>query len=401
MDFGQDEIAQAISGLARDVLRAECDPMASPGDGYDERAWSALAKAGLLSLVLPTELDGDGLGIAEVAALLTEVGRRAAAVPAFPALALGALTVAQHGTDEQRAALLPGVGDGTTLLTAAVSEPGAPLPARPTAAATRGAPTSGTMAESATLRRSGDPDDHNASRSTQKMSADAPLAEADRASWRLTGTKTSVPYATQASHVLVTATTPDGVGVFLLDPHGEGVTATSAPTSIGAAEHTLTLADAPADLLGTDTTGATAAALRDNGVAGALALGSGALAGALELTTEHLRTRHQFGKPLATFQAVAQQIADVYIAARTVELSTTSAVWRLATARDAAEDIDVATYWLTEEALPAVRTCHHLHGGLGVDVTYPLHRYYATLKDLARFLGGAGHRLDVLAGKER
>lgn len=400
MDFGHDEIAQAISGLARDVLRAECDPTANPGDGYDERAWSALAKAGLLSLVLPTELDGDGLGIGEVAALLTEVGRCAAAVPAFPALALGALTVAQHGTDEQRAALLPGVGDGTTLLTAAVSEPGTPLPARPT---TQGAPTSGTLAESAIVRRSGRYDDHDVSRSTPATLAGAPELEPEvpaTGSWRLTGTKTSVPYATQASRVLVTATTPDGVGVFLLDPHGEGVTATSAPTSIGAAEHSLTLTDAPADLLGTDTTGATAAALRDNGVAGALALGSGALAGALELTTEHLRTRHQFGKPLATFQAVAQQIADVYIAARTVELSTTSAVWRLATGGDAAEDIDVATYWLTAEALPAVRTCHHLHGGLGVDVTYPLHRYYATLKDLARFLGGAGHRLDVLAGKE-
>ncbi|MPY78103.1 MAG: acyl-CoA dehydrogenase [Actinophytocola sp.] len=381
MDFGQDEIARAISGLAGDVLRAECDPTASPGDGFDEGAWAALAKAGLLSLVLPADLDGDGLGIGEVAALLTEVGRRAAAVPALPALALGALTVAQHGTAEQRAALLPGVGDGTTLLTAALSEPGAPLPETPATPAT---------AAPAILMRSGDHDDHDASRSTQSSGP-----------WRLTGTKTSVPYATRAHHVLVTATTPDGVGVFVLDPHAEGVTLTATPTSTGAAEHTLTLADAPAERLGTDTTGGTAAALRANGVAGALAFGSGALAGALELTTEHLRTRHQFGKPLATFQAVAQQIADVYIAARTVELTATSAIWRLATGRDATEDIDIATYWLTSETLPAVRTCHHLHGGLGVDVTYPLHRYYATLKDLARFLGGAGHRLDALAGKER
>jgi len=353
VDFGQDEIALAISGLAGDVLRAECDPTAN----YDERAWAALTKAGLLSLVLPADLDGDGLGIAEVAALLTEVGRHAAGVPALATLVLGALTVAEHGTAGQREALLPGVGAGTALLTAALSEPGSPLPEAPATRATPG--------------------------------------------WSLTGTKTAVLHATQAERILVTATTPDGLGVFLLDPHSDGVTATETPTSTEASEHTLTLAAAPAELLGTDTTGATADALRANGVAGALALGSGALAGALELTTEHLRTRHQFGKPLATFQAVAQQIAEVYVAARTVELSATSAVWRLATGRDAAEDIDIAAYWLTTEAPSALRTCHHLHGGIGVDVTYPLHRYYATLKDIARFLGGAGHRLDTLAAKER
>ncbi|MPY82162.1 MAG: acyl-CoA dehydrogenase [Actinophytocola sp.] len=353
MDFGQDEIALAISGLAGDVLRKECDPAA----GYDERAWAALAKAGLLALPLPADLDGDGLGIAEAAALLTEVGRHAAGVPALATLALGALTVAEHGTAGQRDALLPGVGAGTALLTAALSEPGSPLPEAPATRATPG--------------------------------------------WSLTGTKTAVLHATRADRVLVTATTPDGIGVFLLDPHAEGVTIAATPTSTGAPEHTLTLAAAPAELLGTDTTGATADALRANGVAGALALGSGALAGALELTTEHLRTRHQFGKPLATFQAVAQQIAEVYVAARTVELSATSAVWRLATGRDAAEDIDIAAYWLTTEAPSALRTCHHLHGGIGVDVTYPLHRYYATLKDIARFLGGAGHRLDTLAAKER
>jgi len=355
VDFAQDEIAGAVAGLAGDVLRKECDPAA----GYDERAWAALAKAGLLALPLPAELDGDALGIAAISALLTEVGRHAAGVPALATLALGALTVAECGTAGQREALLPGVGAGTALLTAALSEPGSPLPQAP---ATRATPGTG---------------------------------------WRLTGTKTAVPYATRVDRVLVTATTPDGVGVFLIDPYAEGVAATATPASTGAPEHTLTLTDAPAELLGTDTTGTTAHALRGNGVAGALALGSGALAGALELTTEHLRTRHQFGKPLATFQAVAQQIAEVYVAARTVELSASSAVWRLATGRDATEDIDIAAYWLTTEAPSALRTCHHLHGGIGVDVTYPLHRYYATLKDIARFLGGAGHRLDTLAAKER
>lgn len=125
-------------------------------------------------------------------------------------------------------------------------------------------------------------------------------------------------------------------------------------------------------------------------------MGDGLLAGALELTAEHVGNRRQFGKPLATFQAVAQQIADVYIAARTLHLATWSAIWRLGTGRDARSALDVAAYWLTEELPKAMHTCHHLHGGIGVDISYPMHRFYALGKDLVRFAGGVEERLDQL-----
>jgi alkylation response protein AidB-like acyl-CoA dehydrogenase len=122
------------------------------------------------------------------------------------------------------------------------------------------------------------------------------------------------------------------------------------------------------------------------------AYGDGLVAGALDLTAAHIRTREQFGKPLATFQAVAQQIADVYIASRTLHLAAWSAISQLTDG-----DLAVAAYWLAEEALPALHTCHHLHGGLGVDASYALHRYYSATKDLVRLLGGVEHRLDLLA----
>ena len=110
-------------------------------------------------------------------------------------------------------------------------------------------------------------------------------------------------------------------------------------------------------------------------MAGACALIDGAVAGALALTRDHVATRHQFGRPLAEFQAVSQQIADVYIASRTMHLATLSACWRLDTDRDPGADLGVAGYWCAEQASKAVRRCHHLHGGLGMDVTYPLHRF--------------------------
>jgi alkylation response protein AidB-like acyl-CoA dehydrogenase len=121
-------------------------------------------------------------------------------------------------------------------------------------------------------------------------------------------------------------------------------------------------------------------------VAGACALGDGLLAGALELTTNHIRTREQFGKPLATFQAVAGQIADVYIASRTLHLAALSAAWRLHTGRDASSDVDTAATWLAQEAMAAMRTCHHLHGGIGLDVSYPLARYTSMMKDVIRYV---------------
>lgn len=352
MDFSHDETQRAVTELAGDVLGGLSGGEA--GADYDEAAWAALAKVGLLALAVPTEFGGDGLGIGEVAMLWHEIGKRAVTVPAFATLGLGVLPIVAHGTAEQQAALLPGVASGETVLTGAPSEPAAAL--------------TGTPATTGRRRGTG---------------------------WEITGVKAPVPYAEQAHRMVLPAAIPGGSGIFLVDPHAGGVTLTRTPSSSGAPEYTVRLDAATAELLGT---GDAAATLRRYALAGAVSVGSGALAGALELTTAHLRTRHQFGKPLATFQAVAQQIADAYIAARTVQLATTSAIWRLAAGLDAADDLDLASYWLAAEALPALRSCHHLHGGLGVDVSYPLHRYFSTLKDLVRFLGGERHRLAAMGG---
>lgn len=121
-------------------------------------------------------------------------------------------------------------------------------------------------------------------------------------------------------------------------------------------------------------------------LAGAAAFADGLLAGALHLTTEHLRTREQFGKPLASFQIAAALIADVYIASRTMHLAALSLAWGLDNERDVGTDAEAAAHWLDHEAIPALRTCHHLHGGIGLDVTYPLHRYYSLMKDLVRYV---------------
>ena len=110
-------------------------------------------------------------------------------------------------------------------------------------------------------------------------------------------------------------------------------------------------------------------------------MADGALAGALDLTATYIARREQFGRPLATFQAVAGQAADVYVASRTLHLAAFSAAGGSLPASMPREDADVAAYWLATEAPAALRTCHQLHGGIGVDIELP-----------AASLLGHGHR---------
>jgi alkylation response protein AidB-like acyl-CoA dehydrogenase len=209
----------------------------------------------------------------------------------------------------------------------------------------------------------------------------------------VSGTKVGVPYCAQASRVLLPVSfASGGTGVVIVDPAADGAHITRTPSASGGPEYTLRLDRVPVEhvLGGTDCL----ADLYQLAVAGACSLADGALSTALELTREHVATRRQFGRPLATFQAVAQQVADVYIASRTLHLATLSACWRLSAGMDAADDLGVAGYWCAEEAPRSVRTCHHLHGGTGMDVTYPLHRFSALVSDLVRFLGGAEYQLE-------
>ena len=114
------------------------------------------------------------------------------------------------------------------------------------------------------------------------------------------------------------------------------------------------------------------------------------MAGARDLTATYIKGRTQFGRSLAEFQAVAMQIADVYIASRTLDLAAANAAWRLDQGLDVGDDLAVAAYWACTEGPRALRTCHHLHGGMGVDETYPLHHYFSWITDIT-------HALDVRA----
>ncbi len=364
MDFSLEEPHAELRTLTADLLAREASvervtTYEQSGTAYDRITWKAMAQAGLLALVLPEDEGGQGFGAVELAVVLAEVGRRAAPVPALACLALGALPVARFGTPEQRRALLPAVAEGESVLTAAIREPdGAPpVTARPDGASP------------VTAR----PDSTGTGREHHGR-------------YLLDGAKVAVPYASVATKILVTA----GDGVYLVDP--ADVTLTPSHTSHGHPESRVQLSGTPAERLGD----APAEFLVQHHAAALCATGTGVLGEALRLTTEHVRTREQFGRPIATFQAAAGEVADVYIASSALDAATASACWRLSTGRDARAHLGVAAYWLAEHGVKALHTCQHLHGGIGVDITYPLHRYFAWTRHLAHTLGGAGYQLEAL-----
>ncbi|WP_204057787.1 acyl-CoA dehydrogenase family protein [Microbispora corallina] len=352
MDFKPDETQAELRTLASEVLareaaQARLEEHEKSGRPYDTGTWKAMAQAGLIGACLPEEAGGAGLGPLEMAVILREAGAHVAPVPALPSLVAG-LVVARHGTAAQREALAP-LAEGDAVLTFAVREPGAGLAEAPTATARGG---------------------------------------------RVSGRAGLVPYAAEASAVLVPARVEGaGTALFLVRPGAAGIRPVTLST--GEPAGVVTLDDAPAEMVG-EPDGRAAESLRLHALAGITATASGVLAGALALTTGYIRTRRQFDRVLAEFQAVTMQIADVYIAARAVDVAMWAGVWRLAEGLPAQEDLAVAAHNAADAGLRALYTCQHLHGGIGLDVTYPLHRYFAWGKNAAHLLGGAEAQLDLI-----
>jgi acyl-CoA dehydrogenase len=127
---------------------------------------------------------------------------------------------------------------------------------------------------------------------------------------------------------------------------------------------------------------------------GLCAMQVGVLERALELTAEHARTRVQFGRPIGAFQAVAQRLADGFIDVQAVRLTMWQAAWLLAVG-DASADVAVATakFWAADGGHRVAHTAVHVHGGLGIDVSYPVHRYFVAAKHHEFLLGGATAQL--------
>jgi alkylation response protein AidB-like acyl-CoA dehydrogenase len=355
MDFSLTPEQEALRELAGKILgdhvtHERLKAVEAHADWFDRTAWEALARAKLLGTALAEEWGGSGLGLVELCLVLEQVGRTVAPVPAWATLVLGALPIAELGTREQRARWLPAVVAGETVLGAALVEPGSDDATRP-----------------------------------------ATTARRDGTGWRLDGVKICVPAAHLAERLVVPARSDGDVALFLVDPRGPGVTLERQVATSREPQARLTLAGTPAELLARGEASVTW--LVERALVGLCAMQVGVTDRALRMTAEYTTSREQFGRPIASFQAVHQRAADAFIDVEAIRLTTWQAAWRLATGRPAGAEVEVAKFWASEGAHRVVYAAQHLHGGIGVDIDYPLHRYYLWSKQIELTLGSATRQL--------
>jgi alkylation response protein AidB-like acyl-CoA dehydrogenase len=363
MDFSFSEEQEAVRELADRIFtdlstperlrQFESEP---DGDRFDRKLWSELAGAGLLGIALPEEVGGAGLGFVETGLLVEAAGKAAAYVPTIETLAAASAAIARFGTESQRRQWLPGVVSGDTVLTTALVELG-------------GTPGSPSV-----------------------------VAERDGDRWVLSGSKACVPSGMIADAVLVPARVePASVGVFVVDTAAPGVSRQRQVTNTGQPEAVLSLSATPVgaeSLLGSVDEGPAIIEWLVLRTTAALALAqAGAAAASLALVAEYTKTREQFGKPIATFQAVGQRAADAYVDTEAIRLTAWQAAWRIAEGLPADKEVAIAKFWAADGGQRVVHAAVHLHGGVGVDREYPLHRYFLMTKHLELTLGGATEQL--------
>jgi 3-oxocholest-4-en-26-oyl-CoA dehydrogenase beta subunit len=353
MDFSLTEDQCAFADTAAALFGDHCSDEAlrahDLGDApFMQSAWREAVQAGLHGVIVPEEAGGLGLGMTDLMPVLQAQGRALALVPLWEH-ALATAVLARFGGAAHEA-LVSQAAAGDNLLMMSLA-------------------------------------DANASRGLGLR------LQRDGEGWRLQGRAASVPLAAQATRVLLPAQTADGVRWAVVDPSRMG-------QALGRTQHHLAVADLSTtglELHADDVLPPEALAWAEpRAIAALAALQLGVTERQLERTVEYVSQRKQFGRPIGSFQLVAGQLADGWIALEALRSSLWQVVYRL----DA--DLGVQAQALALRVLACDcghrtgHTAQHVHGGIGVDLTYPIHRHLYWSRALNAALGGSEAHLERL-----
>ena len=371
MDFALSEEQEMLKKSARDFLSAECPKslirkIEEDELGYSPELWKKMAGLGWMGLALPEKYGGAGLSLLDLAVLFEEFGRAAVPGPMFCTTALGALPILDWGTEEQKKTFLPKAAAGELLLTMALAEP--------------------------------------------EVNED-PMFIATRAMTKddgflIHGTKLFVPYAHIADYLLVVARTKGvagdkkGITVFIVDRKAQGISI--APLATIAADRQFEVKFDKVFVSSNYVLGSlhNALSLVRETLKKAAAIQCAVMLGGaqqeLEMTAEHTKNRVQFERPIGSFQAVQQKLADMFIDVNGARWTTYQAVWRLSEGLPADREVAIAKAFANIACERVAFGAQQLHGGVGVDKEYDLHFYFRRAKAFALTLGSTPFHLKTL-----
>lgn len=360
IDFSYSDAQQRAGQLAEEIFAgySGSDRLRSVEDGepgYDEALWGRLMSSGLMAMWISRDLGGSGGGLMELCAAAVVYGRHVTQVP-FVAASVGALAVDRLTIPaELRCALVTGASSGRVVLVPALPEPVPGLPDAPDCQAGRGA------------------------------GADAAIS----------GRKVSVSGAALATHFLVPARSGGGTGLFLVGRDAPGLSITAVRTTNREVHGHLDLDGTPGTPLGD---ASAARALQQTYTVAQCAVQAGVCERAAELTADYTSQREQFGRSLAGFQAVLMRGADMYIDLLAMRVAMWKAAWDLAAGSDAELSAATAKWWASEAGNRVIHNAMYLHGAVGNELTYPLHRYYLWGKQIDASFGAAAEHLERVGG---
>jgi 3-oxocholest-4-en-26-oyl-CoA dehydrogenase beta subunit len=359
MDYSLDEQQRDLRDLAEEIVSRYATParlteLEETRGWFDDDLWHELARAGLVGITIPEEHGGSGAGFVEFC-LVAEAAARAAAHLFMVESGTAALAISRFGTAAQREDLVRPFCTGDLLLSAATGT---------------GPVVSGGLS-----------------------------AREVAGTWHVTGELCHVPLADRAARVLVEATDDSGdPGLFLLDPKAARLTATAQSSIDRGPRWHLAATEAIVDVLVApgspdDEAGAW---IRDRALVARCVAQLGHCEAALDLTASYVSERRQFGRPIGSFQAVAHRAANAYIDVLGIRLTSWRAAWLLDQATPDSEALAIAAWWAADAPSRVVEAAMHLHGGISVDLDYPLHRHFLAVKQGELALGGPSRRLRVL-----
>jgi alkylation response protein AidB-like acyl-CoA dehydrogenase len=357
MDFTVSEELKSAQQLAQQILGDYTDVdklklVEQQEERFDKALWQALADAGLLGLDITENHGGIGLGFYSLTNLCEEVGRTVAPVPVVPVLVSAAGTLRRFASDTQKDQWLPGIANGSSLISAALEEYNNDDPTMPAATARK-----------------------------------------QEGGYAISGTKICVSPGPSASRILLSARAGDDLIVALVDPRAAGVVLNPQVVMTGETRHELVMdkVQVPTEdivAIGREATQAMEWTLQATRTALA-AMALGACDRMMRITGQYTSEREQFGRAIATFQAVSHRVADCFIDVECLRLVTQQAASLLDQGRPAEEAVLMAKIWCGNVTHRVSQASQHCHGGTGVDRDYPLFRYCEAARQIELTAGSS------------